>query len=80
MVGTAFGNAPTGSTGALKLILRESQEVLPGKFLRSFDVLKAIAGWPVQRRAWINADPSARIIYRAFFTDGSSAIVSTAVP
>lgn len=70
----------TDSTGALKLILRESQEVLPGKFLRSFDVLKSIAGSPGQRRAWTAADPSARIIYRAFFTDGSSAIVSTAVP
>ncbi len=70
----------TDSTGALKLILRESQEVLPGKFLRSFDVLKSIAGSPGQRRAWTAGDASARIIYRAFFTDGSSAIVSTAVP
>lgn len=70
----------TDTTGALRLILREGDEIAPGKKLRSFDVLEAVAGSPGQRRAWTHGDASARIIYRAFFTDGSNAIVSTAVP
>lgn len=69
----------TGSDGRLRLMLRTG-EVIDGKTLRSFDVLEAVAGSPGQRRAWTSGDASARVIYRAFFTDGSSAIVSTAVP
>jgi len=70
----------TNSEGELQLLLREGADLAPGKKLRSFDVLKAIAGSPGQRRAWTTGDASARVIYRALFTDGTSAIVSTAVP
>ncbi len=69
----------TDSTGALRLVFREGDAVA-GKTMRSFDVLDAVAGSPGQRRAWTNGDASARVIYRAFCTDGTSAVVSTAVP
>ncbi len=69
----------TDSTGALRLILREG-DTLPGGTLKSFTLLGAVAGSPGQRRAWTSGDASARVIYRAFFTDGTSAIVSTALP
>jgi hypothetical protein len=69
----------TDSTGALKLIVRDGDRDR-GPALRHFDVLQAVAGSPGQRRAWTAGDPSARIIYRAFFTDGTSSIVTTAVP
>jgi hypothetical protein len=64
----------------LRLILREGQEIVPGKEIQHFDVLGAVAGSPGQRRAWTTGDASARVIYRAQFTDGTSAILGTAVP
>jgi hypothetical protein len=67
------------STGALRLVVREGDPI-NAKTLRSFTVLGSVEGSPGQRRAWTTGDASARVIYRAFFTDGTSAIVSTAVP
>jgi hypothetical protein len=43
-------------------------------------VLGAVPGSPGQRRAWTAGDASGRIIYRATFIGGSSAIITTAVP
>lgn len=70
----------TDSTGALRMIFREGEEIVPGKKLKSFTLLGAVSGSPGQRRAWTTGDTSARVIYRAFFIDGSSAILSTALP
>ena len=67
------------STGALRLILRTG-DMLAGKTLKSFAIFNAVAGSPDQRRAWAIGDPFARLVYRASFTDGSTAILSTAVP
>ena len=69
----------TDSTGTLRLIFREGDN-LAGGTLKSFTVLGAVTGSPGQRRAWTDGDPSARVVYLAFFADGSSAILSTAVP
>jgi hypothetical protein len=48
--------------------------------MQYFDVLGVVAGSPGQRRAWSTGDASARVIYQEQFTDGTSAILSTAVP
>ena len=69
----------TDSTGTLRLVLRTG-DTIAGKKLQSFFVLGAVANSPGQRRAWTGGDASARVIYRAFFIGGSSAILSTAVP
>jgi hypothetical protein len=69
----------TDSTGALRLLLRTGDKI-SGKRLQSFTLLGAVAGSPGQRRAWTSGDAEARVIYRAFFTDGSSAILTTLVP
>ena len=69
----------TDSTGTLRLLLRTGNTVA-GRKLQSFMLLGAVAGSPGQRRAWTIGDASARVIYLAFFTDGGSAILTTAVP
>jgi hypothetical protein len=80
--GNDVGLWATDSTGKLRLILQEGQQVgpAPAKSLRSFEILGAVSGSPGQLRAWSAGDPHARIIYRATFTDGSVGILSTAVP
>ncbi len=67
------------STGALRLILRTG-DTIDGRKLKSFMLLGAVSGSPGQRRAWTSSDAEARVVYRASFTDRSSAIVTTAVP
>jgi uncharacterized delta-60 repeat protein len=69
----------TDSTGALQLMFREG-DAMDGKKLKSFNLLGSVAGSPGQRRAWTAGDPSRRVIYRATFTDGTSAIRVTAIP
>jgi hypothetical protein len=69
----------TDSTGQTRLLVREG-DLIGDKYLRKLSVLGAVAGSPGQRRAWTSGDTSAQVIYRATFTDGSTAIVSTAVP
>ncbi|MEQ1862848.1 MAG: peptidylprolyl isomerase [Chthoniobacteraceae bacterium] len=69
----------TDSTGALQLLLRTGDRVGGKKVLR-FTLLGSVSGSPGQRRAWTSGDDSARVIYRVFFTDGTSAIASTVVP
>jgi hypothetical protein len=78
--GNDAGLWATDSAGSLRLIFREGQEVVPGKNLQSFQLLGAVAGSPGQRRAWASADASAQVIYLAFFTDGTSAILRVTVP
>jgi len=66
------------SAGALRRLVLEG-DTIAGRTLRSFDVLGVVTGSPGQRRAWSgNGDPA--LIWLAFFTDGSSAIVKTTVP
>jgi hypothetical protein len=69
----------TDSSGALQLIVREGDQVA-GKTLRTFKLLDAIPGSPGQRRSWTTSDPAATLIYLAYFTDSTSAIVTTTVP
>lgn len=69
----------TDSTGALRLLLRTG-DTIAGRKLSGFSLLGAVAGSPGQRRAWTSGDAEARVVFRALFTNGTSAIVSTAVP
>ena len=62
----------------MKALFREG-DVINGRTLSSFNVLGIVNGSPGQRRAWTeSAEPA--LAWRAFFTDGSSAIVKTTVP
>ena len=67
------------SAGSLQLVFREGERI-NGKTLRSFILLGAVPGSHGQRRAWAAADPTPSLIYRAFYDDGSDAIVTAAVP
>jgi uncharacterized delta-60 repeat protein len=69
----------TRSNGQLDLLLRHGDS-FAGRIVRDFDALGSVAGSPGQRRAWTTGDESGRVIYRVSFTDGTSAIVSTAIP
>jgi hypothetical protein len=68
------------ANGFLHLVFREGQEVAPGRTLRNFQVLGAVTGSPSQRRAWTHGDYAGRVIYRAYFTDGTTGIVTTVAP
>jgi len=67
------------STGELRRLFREG-DMVSGKVLRTFDLLESVSGSPGQRRAWAEGDPTPRVIWRAYFTDGSSAILTTTIP
>jgi hypothetical protein len=69
----------TDSSGALHLVVREG-ETINGKTLRTFRVLESVPGSPGQRRTWTSGDVAGTVIYIAFFTDGTSAILSKNVP
>ena len=64
------------STGALRLLFREG-DTIDGGVVKSFVLLKAVAGSPGASRAFNSA---AEISWRATFTDGSSALMVTTVP
>jgi glucose/arabinose dehydrogenase len=66
--------------GALHLVLRTGSPIQVGsatKTLRSLTVLSVVPGSPAQTRS-INAGD--QLIYRAFFTDGSQAILTATLP
>jgi hypothetical protein len=67
------------SSGALQLLFRGG-DIFAGKTLKFFTVLDAVSGSPGQRRAWVQGVRAASVIWRAVFTDGTSAIVTTSVP
>ncbi len=52
-------------------------DLVAGKSLKSFTVLKAVAATPGVTRAF---NGKTQIVWQASFTDGTSGIVSTAVP
>jgi hypothetical protein len=66
-------------SGTLRLIFREGGDI-DGRTLRSFTVLGAVSGSPGQRRAWRQGAILPTVIWRAAFTDGTTAIVVTEVP
>lgn len=69
------------STGELQLIAREGEPIARTNFnktLRNFDFLGAVSGSPAQRRGY-GIDPG-RIVYRATFTDGTTAIIRATIP
>jgi hypothetical protein len=70
------------SSGELRLLVREGQEVIvegsgTPKVLGSFTALSAVPGSPAQRRSFAG---DGQIVYRAFFTDGSQAVVKVQLP
>jgi hypothetical protein len=69
----------TDSSGALRLLLREGNPI-DGKILRTFRVLESVPGSPGQRRSWSSGDAAGTVICLAFFTDGTSAIVTKTIP
>ena len=69
----------TDSTGALHLVIREGAP-LNGKTVRTFRLLETVPGSPGQRRSWTTGDVAATLIYLAYFTDGSSAILTKTIP
>ena len=62
--------------GALRLLFREG-DTIGGRVLKSFTVLKAVSGSPGVTRAF---NDQGEIVWRATFTDGSTAVVVTTVP
>ena len=69
----------TDSTGALHLVIREGDSI-NGKTVRTFRLLEAVPGSPGQRRSWTSGDAAGTVIYVAYFTDGSSAVLTKTVP
>jgi hypothetical protein len=66
------------SAGGLRRLVREG-DVINGRTLLTFNVLGVVNGSAGQRRAWSESgDPA--LAWRAFFTDGTTAIVTTTVP
>jgi hypothetical protein len=64
------------SLGTLRLLFREG-DTISGKVLKSFTLLNAVNGSPGVTRSFNN---HGQVVWRASFTDGSSAIVVTQVP
>jgi hypothetical protein len=64
------------STGVTRCIFREG-DTIAGKTLRTFTFLQAVSGSPGVTRAF---NENYGVTWRAQFTDGSSAIMSTAIP
>ena len=62
--------------GALRLLFREG-DTIGGKVLKGFTVLKAAAGSPGVTRAF---NDNAQVVWRASYTDGTSAVVVTTIP
>lgn len=69
----------TDSAGGLRCVIRTGDRIGTKK-IQSFVAIAAVATSPGQRRTWAPGDAKSRLIYRAAFTDGSSAIVATVVP
>ncbi len=70
------------SSGALQLLLRAGS-VIGGKKVRSLTVLSHVLGSPAQRRSSVQGARTLRaasVISRVTFTDGTTALVTTAVP
>jgi hypothetical protein len=63
----------------VRLVFREG-DIVAGKVLRTFSILGVVPGSPGQRRAWREGTPVPVIAWRATFTDGSTAILTTALP
>jgi hypothetical protein len=64
------------SSGALRLLLREGDEI-EGKPVKSFNVLEAVPGSKGVTRSF---NSNARVVLRITFTDSSSAILKIQVP
>ena len=64
------------SAGSLRVVIREG-DIVEGKKLRSFVALSATPGSLGVTRSFNNR---AKLIYRATFTDGASAVVETTIP
>lgn len=64
------------STGALRLLLREGDQI-GGKLIKSFSVLEAVPGSKGVTRAF---NSNASVVVLITLTDGSSAIVKTQLP
>ena len=80
---TCMGLWATDTGGRVSRILRTGDAVPVGgevKKLRRFDILSPVPTSSGQRRASTPNDPAARLIYRAVFTDHTTAILSTTVP
>lgn len=76
--GTDTGLWATDLDGALRLLLREGEDI-GGRTLKHFDVLEVVPGSPAQQRAWTKAALD-HVVMRCFFTDGSQAIVQLVIP
>ena len=64
------------STGALRLLFREG-DMIEGRQLKSFTVLKAVPGSPGVTHAFNDAG---QVAWRATFIDGTTAVMVTQVP
>lgn len=78
--GSDTGLWAVDSTGLLRLLVRERDPVDIGgttKKLRSFTVLSAVLGSPGQARSF---NQRGEVVYRAYFTDGTQAMVKVQMP
>ena len=62
--------------GALRLLFREG-DIVGGRVVKAFTVLKAVSGSPGVTRAFNDVG---QVVWRATFTDGTTAVVVTQVP
>jgi hypothetical protein len=74
--GNDVGLWAVDSAGTLHLIAREGA-LIEGKTLRKFTILSAVAGSPAQRRSY---NAKGALIYRAYFIDGSQALLRVQLP
>ena len=80
---TSMGLWATDASGRLNRLMRTGDSVRVGtamKTLRRFDLLTNVPGSPGQHRLSTPNDPETRIIYRAVFTDLTSAILTMTLP
>jgi len=78
--GSDIGLWAVDSTGLLRLLVREGDPVEIGgitKKLRSFSVLSAVLGSPGQARSF---NQQGEVVYRAYFIDGTQAVVKVQMP
>jgi|GEM_PF-6469710 len=71
-----FGLWAVSSTGALRALVREG-DTLDGHVVKSLAVLKAVPGSAGSTHSFNNAG---LVVYRAGFDDGTTAIITTAIP
>jgi|GEM_PF-2970952 len=69
----------TDSTGTLRLIFKKGDD-FAGRKLKTFFLLGAVSGSAGQQRASAIDDLYARVIFRADFEDGSSAVMTRSIP